>query len=266
MAGGREHSGTALSDLLSASPPGRTGFRRRGTYRVHAPELHQLQARVDVGGTQVPVDLLDLSARGAGLRADGRGLAALQQVAGAGATTHMTLVVSLPDQPEVSVDAQAVQASPGGDGVRLGVKLSISDREQLESSMLPLFNQRQALRVGADPNAPLTVQISGENGEALASATLFDVSMTGMGLLVDAASLPSLSPERPVSLRFLVPGSAEPVRLGGTIRHARQLEDAGHLVGLALRPDDPDEAHARMRLGAYLVRRQLQHRRTAGRL
>ena len=263
MVGSKHGSEAPLSALLTASPAGPTAFRRRGTYRVHAPELHRLTAQVDVDGTRVPVELLDLSARGAGLRADSEGRAALEQAAGAGASTRMTLVVALPDRPEVSLSAEAVQANPGGGGLRLGVRLSLADREHLESSMLPLFNQRQALRVTADPQAPMSVQISAEDGERLASARLFDVSMSGMGLTVEPGDASRLAPGQSVRLRFVVPGSPEPVRLGGVVRHIRAVAGTGHLAGLALRPDHPDEAHARTRLGAYLVRRQLQMRRRA---
>lgn len=250
-----------LEDLLGRRQAARSGGRRRGTYRVQSQELQQLQAHLRVGADRVPVTLLDLSARGAGVRADRAGTAALERAAAGGATNQMTLVLDLPDGPGVHIGAQAVQASSDPDGLRLGLRLSPADREDLEARLLPLFNQRRALRVTPPARQPVAVRISDPQGEGIAEGALVDLSVEGMGLRLDADAAAAIRPGAQVGLRFVVAGSREPVRMGAVVRHVRPGPDGDRLVGLAFDPEHPDAAHARTRVGAYIVRRQLQMRR-----
>jgi hypothetical protein len=250
-----------LEDLLGRRQPARSGGRRRGTYRVQSQELQQLGAQLYVDGTCIAVSLLDLSARGAGVHAGRSAVAALEAAAAAGATNRMALRLELPDGVGVRLHAQAVQASAGPDGLRLGLRLAPAEREALESHLLPLFNQRWALRVTPSPRHPVAVQISDPQGERIADAHMVDVSVEGMGLSLDADAARSLLRGDNVGLRFVVAGSREPVRLGAIIRHLRPGPDGTALVGVSFDPEPPDARHARTRVGAYIVRRQLELRR-----
>lgn len=251
-----------LEDLLGRRQAARAGGRRRGTYRVQSPELGQLDAAIVLGEIRVPVTLLDLSARGAGVRTDRAGERALERAAAAGASNHIALELAPPGAgPAVRIGAHAVQAAPEAEGLRLGLRLAPAEREALEAHLLPLFNQRRALRVSPPARQPVSVRLLDPAGERLAEARMIDLSVEGMGVELEGAPAVALEIGAPVTLRFVVSGSREPVRLGAIVRHLRATGDGPLVVGLAFDPDHDDAAHARTRVGAYIVRRQLQLRR-----
>lgn len=251
-----------LERLLGRRQPTRAGGRRRGTYRVQSTELGQIHAALLVDGVKVGVTLLDLSARGAGVRTDKTGERALERAAAAGATNHITLELGLPGGgPTVASSAHAVQASTDPDGLRLGLRLAPADREALEARLLPLFNQRRALRVSPPPRQRVMVRVLDGTGERLGEGHMVNLSVEGMGLRLDDASADSLAVGDAVILRFVVSGSREPVRISARVRHIYATRDGAHIAGLAFDPDHEDAAHTRTRVGAYIVRRQLQMRR-----
>lgn len=261
--GAAPHPAAIPLAALLRSQAARDGGRRRGTYRVQPQELDRLDASVLISDARVPVTLLDLSARGAGVRTDHAGGRILEQMAAAGATNQVSLELRLPDPgPPLCLSARMVQVSGDPDGLRIGLQLRPAQREAVEAWLLPLFNQRRALRVSAPPGKPLIVRVFDDQGEPLAEVRMVDLSVEGMGLELDDAAKAALSVGSAVALRFVVAGSREPVRLGAVVRHIGEDGDGQTVAGVAFDPDQGDATHARSRVGAYIVRRQLQMRRS----
>ena len=129
----------------------------------------------------------------------------------------------------------------------------------LEAQLLPLFNQRRSLRVSTSGQHSIPVRVLGSDGARIAEAKMVDLSIEGMGIRLESSA--DMVVGARVNLQFQVGGSREPVDLNAVVRHIHPIGQAHGIVGCAFDPDHPATARARTRVGAFIVRRQLEMRR-----
>ena len=137
----------------------------------------------------------------------------------------------------VQVRATVQARSELEDARRFG--LSFSDpavlRSGLSTRLLPLFNQRKAVRVEPSDSAPVDVRVCVEELEIV--ARLRDISSEGVGLLIDAESEAGLSRVVNVILKLQLHPDGRILTFRASIRNrTRQEAESAVHYGLRLEP------------------------------
>lgn len=243
---------------------------RRAVYRVTRRPSDAPELTLFVGDLRLPVILLDVSGQGAGVVVAGPDLPKLR-AATVGARPSWSLVVAGSGLARpLRVPARPVAVQPWGGGARLalGFTLTPVQRSTLDDKLRAIFNQRRAVRVEADPEAPVPLVVSPARGGWRTAGLLRDASVSGVGLVVPAG--PKVSPSVGDRLRItlrLSEDDPEAVIIGIVARATRVAlpEEAGFeavfQLGVDLDPEDADGARTSLALGRYVVRRQVAERR-----
>jgi hypothetical protein len=135
---------------------------QRVVYRTVGSNLGVPNATLERGDIRVPVAILDIASRGAGLILARTQGPLLRQVLEGSALGELRLVLQggLPDGTIV-LPATYCAVSPYGDAIRLSVSFLVSakQRRTLTDRLKESFNQRCGLRVAPDPGVPVGVVV-----------------------------------------------------------------------------------------------------------
>ena len=124
------------------------------------------------------------------------------------------------------VRARVVHCGQGKEAVRYRFRLPPQEAPEL----VRLFRRRNAYRALPDPREPVPVMIHTADGMK-SKAELFDISATGMSLVVDADHEASLFRSEPLRVTFRLPDQAQLFDLQTSIR-TRSLHGSAIRYGL----------------------------------
>ena len=97
---------------------------------------------------------------------------------------------------------------------------------QLEKALGKDFNRRKAYRVTQDEDSPIQVALKWDGGSG--SGRIFDISTSGMGLLVSPEISGRISYHDRLQLKFNLPGSEIPLELIGSVSYSRASGENAH--------------------------------------
>jgi hypothetical protein len=252
-----------FEDLLALPQTPREPGRKRRNYRIQIEGLATERSSLRIIDTDVPVRIINISAAGAQVLIP---VEVLSTVDGSANTlSDLTLQFVLQGETQViTLPGRVANARPDPDGMRLGITFNtqVSARQGLAAKLLALLNQRSALRVTPSPKSVLRVLVCDLNGAKVGEGTLYDLSVEGVGLLVEDADTAQLMDRPSVILHLPIRPGRDPVVALAAPRHTRAStsEDGGEaktLCGFAFDYTSPESSDLRMRLGGYIVRRQL---------
>lgn len=212
---------------------------------------------VPVEGRAVHGHLVDMSATGAGV-----GIAAAE---GPRLTQGERVVLVIgAHQLDPPVTASAVTLHQEEQGEELHVGLRFVDPEALMASLSgtfrTLFNARQAPRVRAEPDAPITVAVrlpveGGGVAEPM-DAEIDDISATGLSLELPVEAAESVAEGAILHLVVRLPGQEVELPLSGIVRDRIPLGDRWRL-GVEFDPAaTPDFEAQQAGIVAYVERRR----------
>lgn len=159
-----------------------TAASQRKSERISWSPESQLRVELSVReDSSVPVQWVDLSVTGVKLL--------VPSEVGAGMRTGRPVRLEFFDgRYEFFATGSVVwsRPSPDGDGQHIGVQFAYIPPEVGEDrpALWEYFNRRVAFRIQPPPAEPLDVHISGKEG--VLKSRLFDISATGMNILIDA--------------------------------------------------------------------------------
>lgn len=193
---------------------------RRAHYRQRVTGPVRLEARLHVKGWDpVTVELLDLSAGGAGIRmnlAQDRGV----QV---GDTIELSIGAMMRDEVKTRVRIATIKPD-GANHVRYGLEL-VNPREVLELDGLytRFFNRRRHVRVRPplSERNPVMLLLSADQIQT----HLHDVSQSGMSVDMGREAAPQLAKGEQLDISFQPPKSGHAVQLRATVRHSTVVND-----------------------------------------
>lgn len=234
-----------------AAPP--TPGEARKRYRRSPGKNHALGVSLRLPGAEpISGSIVDLSAGGAAVlfRHDRDPELAVGR-------TGQLVFSSLLHGGEIVVDCAvaSVRGSPDT-GRRYGFRFSGVEElfAQLDSYYFNFFNRRRRVRVrpALDTRLPVTLRLASGSFEAPAS----DLSVHGLGFMVNRSKADELSAAKGVDIEFKIPKTQEAVAVRARVVHVTELT-RGVLAGLEF---DPADATAfedqRQRLDAYARARE----------
>jgi hypothetical protein len=232
--------------------------KRRDLYQITLGENNQVEVAVwtDSGDSLVG-KVVDVSAQGVALRVPRNTTPVLS----------LGESVAFPFTPRTRTDPVALTATVRsrnrmgkhwhyGFEFRRNNTLNVRVAEEFYA----LFNRRHAFRVKPLPEEPVPVTIAspGASIAPIATAQLFDVSATGLGVLVSLSKDPSLADDDVLRTTLCPPTSSCPLKLTGRIRHRTQRASAVR-YGMEFDPDHSEQFERdHENLVDYIIHRQLQ--------
>ena len=103
-------------------------------------------------------------------------------------------------------------------------------RAKLPPSLLRFFSERAAFRVA--PDGPVPVELKSSMLDLRVSGHLRDISVDGLGVVVDEGAGKELVPGLNVSAEFTLPGQDRPLMCEALIRNRSSLKNGAVLTGL----------------------------------
>ncbi len=146
----------------------------------------------------------------------------------------VTLILHLEQERSVQVEA-LVRTETQMDGFwQFGFAFVAPSaiRAKLPAGLLRSFNKRAAFRV--DPDVPVPVELKNSDRDFQASGRLRDISVDGLGVVVDTVSGQHLAPGLDVSAEFTLPGQEQTLRFEALICNRRTLKQGAVLIGLRI--------------------------------
>lgn len=130
------------------------------------------------------------------------------------------------DSSGIDLKGRMVHYSRSDDDIRYTFKLADEDA----TTLVRLFRRRNAFRAKPDPRIPVGVVIETPSG-LRSRAELFDISATGMAVVIDPDAENSLFRKEPLRLHFRLPGQAQVFDMYARIR-SRSLYGSAIRYGL----------------------------------
>ena len=131
-----------------------------------------------------------------------------------------------------------VRARTELDGFRrfeFAFEISSALRARLSVGLLRSFNERKAVRVEPGVTVLVTLQIPSRGFQT--TGRMRDVSVDGVGVVIDFESERTLSRVLQVGVEFTLPDGGRPMRLEASIRNRSRLDDGhGVYIGLCFDP------------------------------
>lgn len=158
-------------------------------------------------------------------------------------------------RPRVATPARVVSVSSLGDGQHRYDVEFIDEGDllpQLEEFCRASFNRRGGVRL---PMKGRHVGVSLWWPEGRCTATVSDLSRTGLGFSAPLATATSLEPGKRVRCYFRLPGVARPLEGSAVVRHAVKLEGR-RVLGLEFDLEDPAGLSRRMPEIQNFIRRR----------
>lgn len=187
---------------------------QRTTYRRGNSKAQPLDLILRVTGlAPFRVELADLSAEGAGIR-----LPRFDRMLAVGERVELAICSGM--RQEVVLAARVVGSRKDGPGhVRYGVEFLDAERALagLDPAYFRHFNRRRERRI--PPSLDRRPSVLVRWGERACEGVLCDLSEGGAAVSGSAEALCGLAELTQVSLRFALPGIAEPFELRATLRH-----------------------------------------------
>jgi hypothetical protein len=224
--------------------------QQRDLYRCVPDAQLQATLRVDNFG-DAPGELMDLSARGAGVRV------AFIEDPNLTADDHVEVLFGDGEGAPVCTPARVARVEQVGDAhLRYGLEF-LDDGTllpQLDGFYRRFFNRRSHGRLPMG-HRHLRVTIDGEDGRC--SAIFGDLSEQGLGLFVSQNAPLVLRPRQRVAFVFRLPGIRAPFRGTALVRYATKVTDR-KLFGLEFDTRDTDFAPRLTELRQYVEQRAKQ--------
>ncbi len=230
---------------------------RRQSYRTETGGDIQVWIRSQ-GAPDLAVDVLDLSAGGAGLlrgRPDGRRLTR-------GEPIQLVLTCRHLRDPLI-IAGQVVHVRADDDPMmqRLGIAFDEWDerRETLVPRIRAVFNKRRAVRVEPRPGERIGVQLKSVAGFRTYEGELVNLSTGGLAVRMPASAGERIEDNAQVEVRFRIPGEKSAYRVECTLRHRFPwTEDGGRTVymGLQLPAKEQVDPSFLRQISSYVMDRQ----------
>lgn len=223
---------------------------RRFAYRVSADDDGNLRAEVSGESGRAFGNVLDLSLKGAGVR-----IVEQDPVFAIGETVTLTVL-----SPMGSVQILAtVRARTELDGSRrFGFEFTNPSalRAKLSSALLRLFNERESFRL--EPSGEVQVDVVAPGKGFHTIGRLSDVSVDGVGFLIDGEGEKRLARVAQVTVEFTLPGQNRPVTFQALIRNRYRFDDEGTVcIGLSFDPEVSFDFVSQQRnVTGYIMARQ----------
>lgn len=238
---------------LSNSPRARRvagGRDSRAQYRVHKGNAAQLEATmICEDGRQAVGECMDLSVGGVGVSVP------LTKELNIVEGSRIKLRVQHLSRPNaITAAAEVITISNVGTSVRYGIRfVSVSEVvQQIDSFYARWFNRRRSARVMPDFATKVNATVRWADGDM--EARVHDVSMGGVGILVDSDQVLGLKAKDRVELSIPIPGMALPIACRAKVVGIKTFTK-NVLVGLEFEPNGGIERFA-AGLQRYLDERQ----------
>lgn len=168
----------------------------------------------------------DLSLTGAAVQVS------VEQTTAFASGEKVTLILHFQQERPVQVQA-IVRTQTDMDGFRqfgFTFLAPAAIRAKLPPGLLRFFNERAAFRVA--PDGPVPVELKILMLDLHAPGRLRDISVDGLGVVVDEGAGKELAPGLEVSAEFTLPGQDRPVICEALIRNRTALKKGAVLIGL----------------------------------
>jgi len=219
-----------------------------GPYPAYPAEMLEATLRVPDFG-DAPGELLDLTARGAGV------CVATEDDPVLAPGDVVELLFGRERRPRVSTPARVLRSSVTADGDQRYDVEFIDEGDllpQLEAFCRASFNRRGGVRL---PMKGRHVGVSLWWPQGRCTATVSDLSETGLGFSVPIASAVPLEPGQRVRTYFRLPGVGRPLEGPAVVRHAVRLEGR-RLFGVEFDLEDAAGLSRRMReIRSFIAKR-----------
>ena len=199
----------------SAPAPAPTSREQRAQYRKRPSKAQRLEATLDIAGwPSLTVELVDLTMRGVGVRvpfASDRNLKI-------GDIVELKIGAMMRD--EIATPARVVNSGPDGEShVRYGFEfLNIGNLySQLDGFYARHFNRRRNTRVLPALDRKIQASLSWSGDEL--HVQVFDLSESGIGLVLTKDSAARVLEIQRFNVRFKLPGSEEALAGPVSVRH-----------------------------------------------
>lgn len=194
---------------------------RRAHYRKRISGPHRLEARLHVPGWDpLPVELLDLSAGGAGIRMS------LAQDRNVKVGDRIELSIGAMMRDEILTNARVATIAPDGPSlVRYGLEFldppALSD--QLDGLYARYFNRRRHVRVrpSLDERIPAVLRLTDDQIQT----QVHDLSESGLSVVVGRETAAKLEQIEWLDVSFRLPKSADTIELRIGVRHRTHMND-----------------------------------------
>jgi hypothetical protein len=169
-------------------------------------------------GVQIPTYLMDLTLRGARFRSN----------RDAGQALHVDdlieVVVTTDGESSVRTPALIRRRSLVAEGVEWAIEfVNIGNLYgQWDDALGPYFNRRSHRRIAPDLDRPLSASLSSKGNRMM--ATVYDLTVKGVGLLVSHAEATALKQFDPAKITLRLPKTRKELSGGGTICQLRRLD------------------------------------------
>jgi len=253
--------------------PERTNKDRRKQYRIYVPQERVVEIVLLEPEHDQPGRMLDAASNGLGVVFPRKSVPNLRS--GQNVTAKISMAAL-----SRSLLTQLVTRSRFDEGrsVRYGFEFADPGKffGQLDRSLWRLFNQRRAFRVQPDPDESIEVGLTWEAGSApaqvelpqpvdvalkwkggSAAAQMIDVSVIGIGLIVDAQT--TLSEKAQLTVSFALPEHDSAMQFEGVVRNRRpQGDSVRYGMEFVGRESDRRFTAQQKVISDYVMRRQRQ--------
>ena len=207
---------------------------QRGEYRMVLPDGHPVRMVVlRQDGVQIPTYLIDLTLRGARFRSNRDASEALR------VDDLVEVVISTDGESSVRTPALIRRRSLVSDGVEWAIEfVNIGNLYgQWDDALGAYFNRRSHLRIAPDLDRPLSASLASKGNRMM--ATVYDLTVKGVGLLVSHAEATALKQFDPARVSLRLPKTRKELSGPATICQHRRFDDRD-VVGLVFDLSDPD--------------------------
>jgi len=197
--------------------------RQRRHYRVTGDDLNGILVSMVFGKQRHDVHLLDISAAGAAIAFLGWKPIQFQEIASKNRTNTSMRIKAHSLQEPLNIACQVVHLREVNAGLVCGLafRQPIEQIVNLDQALLKVFNRRGAVRVNADPDVPVSVRLTDDNGSPLVSGLMRDLSLTGIGISVPANTIKHIGNGAALRVEFTVDNHE--LSLPAEVRFARKV-------------------------------------------
>ena len=243
---------------------------KRRHYRVTGEDLNGINICLMVGSEPQPVHLIDISAAGAAIAFLDAKQSDVESLVRSTRDAPVVRIESARLQESLNIACRVAHVQEVAAGVVCGVAFlrRVDETFNLDRALLRIFNRRGAVRVEPDSKSPVDVRLCTPSGTQLASGTMRDMSLTGIGVSIAAADMAALPTGTHVVTHFTI--DAHKLAMRAQVRFGKiststppgdvQPTPIG-LLGIEFEPDDRNNPTNRKRIANWVMGRQLEIQR-----
>lgn len=243
---------------------------KRRHYRVTGEDLNGINICLMVGSEPQPVHLIDISAAGAAIAFLDAKQSDVESLVRSTREAPVVRIESSRLQESLNITCRVAHVQEVAAGVVCGVAFlrRVDETFNLDRALLRVFNRRGAVRVEPDPKSPIDVRLSTPSGAVLASGTMRDMSLTGIGVAVAPADMSAVPAGTHLVARFTVDNETLVLRAQVRFGKTSTSTPSGDappttigLLGIEFEPDERNNPTNRKRIANWVMGRQLEIQR-----